>query len=136
MQTVNDYDKNVFNGDLGRIVSMNSAKKKFIVEYESERIVEYAFDEADQLSLAYAVTIHKSQGSEFPAVVLPLLTQHYAMLQKNLLYTGMTRAKKLLILIGSRKAVELAVSNIRLRHRYSLLDKRLKLELQSQTDQC
>jgi len=135
MQINNNYDKNVFNGDLGRIVSMNSAKKKFIVEYESERLVEYAFDEADQLSLAYAVTIHKSQGSEFPAVVLPLLTQHYVMLQKNLLYTGMTRAKKLLVLIGSRKAVELAVSNIRLRRRYSLLDRRLKLELQSQTNQ-
>ena len=126
MQTANNYDKNVFNGDLGRISMIDRSRKHFVVEFENSRQVEYAFDDADQLSLAYAITIHKSQGSEFPVVVLPLLTQHYMMLQRNLLYTGMTRARKLLILIGSAKAVDMAVKNIRLRPRYSQLPARLR----------
>jgi exodeoxyribonuclease V alpha subunit len=126
MQTANNYDKNVFNGDLGSIVAIDRSRKHFVVAFENSRQVEYAFDDADQLNLAYAITIHKSQGSEFPAVVIPLLTQHYMMLQRNLLYTGMTRARKLLILIGSAKAVEMAVKNIRMRPRYSQLPARLK----------
>ena len=88
--------------------------------------MEYSFDEANQLSLAYAITIHKSQGSEFPVVIMPVLTQHFVMLQRNLIYTGMTRARKLLILIGSPKAVEIAVKNTRKRPRFSNLAHRLR----------
>ena len=125
MQNANNYDKNVFNGDLGRIVRLDGKSRKFTVGFDDDRFTEYDFDEADQLNLAYAVTIHKSQGSEFPAVVIPLLTQHYVMLRRNLLYTGMTRAKKLLILIGGRRAVELAVRDTRIRPRCSNLAARL-----------
>ena len=126
MQTSNNYDKNVFNGDMGRIVEIDPARKMFIVSFENSRRVDYPFDDADQLTLAYAITVHKSQGSEFPAVVIPLLSQHYMMLQRNLLYTGMTRARKLLILIGNTKAVEMAVKNIRLRPRFSRLPQLFK----------
>ena len=125
MQNANNYDKNIFNGDLGQIVKMDQKAGNFVVCFDSERFVTYNFDEADQLKPAYAITIHKSQGSEFPAVVIPLLNQHFVMLRRNLLYTGMTRAKKLLILIGSRRAVEIAVRDTRIRPRYSLLAKRL-----------
>lgn len=126
MQTSNNYDKNVFNGDMGRIAEIDNSRKLFVVVFDGDRLVDYSFDDADQLTLAYAVTIHKSQGSEFPVVILPLLTQHYMMLQRNLLYTGMTRARKLLILIGSRKAVEMAVKNIRQRPRFSRFPEKLK----------
>ena len=95
------------------------------MKFDGERFVEYTPDELDQLSLAYAVTIHKSQGSEFPAVIVPLMDQHYVMLQRNLLYTAMTRARKLLVLIGSRRALEMAVANIRQEPRWSLLSERL-----------
>ena len=124
IQTINNYDKNVFNGDMGRIANIDSNKKTFTIFFESKP-VEYDFSEAEQISLAYAITIHKSQGSEFPAVIVPLLNQHYMMLQRNLLYTAMTRASKLLILIGSRKAVSMAVKNARLRPRCTLLLERL-----------
>ncbi len=127
MQTANNYDKNVFNGDLGRIFQIDTAKKTFQVVFDETHLAEYKFDEADQLSRAYAVTVHKSQGCEFPAVILPLLSQHYMMLQRNLLYTGMTRAKKLLILIGSARAVQLAVTNTRLEPRFSLLTERMRI---------
>ena len=127
MQTANNYDKNVFNGDLGRIQKIDTPKKTFLVLFDETHLVEYKFEEADQLSCAYAVTVHKSQGCEFPVVVLPLLTQHYMMLQRNLLYTAMTRAKKLLILIGSARAVRLAVENTRMEPRFSLLNDRMRL---------
>lgn len=126
MQISNNYDKNVFNGDLGRLVRIQSREKSFSVVFEGGRQVEYSMDEADQLTPAYAVTVHKSQGSEFPVVVLPLLSQHYMMLQRNLLYTAMTRARKLLILIGSRRAVEIAVGNSRQEPRFSLLTERMR----------
>ena len=126
MQTANNYDKNVFNGDMGRIAEIDNSRKLFVVNFDSSRQVDYTFDDADQLTLAYAITIHKSQGSEFPAVVVPLLTQHYMMLQRNLLYTGMTRARKLLIVVGNRQAVEMAVKNIRQRPRFSRLPEKLK----------
>ena len=108
-----------------RTASIDNAKKRFQVCYEGSRPVEYSFEEADQLSIAYAITVHKSQGSEFPAVILPMLSQHYMMLQRNLLYTAVTRARKLLVLIGSRKALEMAVGNTRLAPRYSRLAERL-----------
>lgn len=124
MQITNNYDKGVFNGDMGRICAINYADKTFSVKFDSES-VRYEFLEADQLTLSYAVTIHKSQGSEFPAVVIPLLTQHFVMLQRNLLYTGMTRAKRLMVLVGSEKAVGMAVRNSIREPRYSLLNERL-----------
>jgi exodeoxyribonuclease V alpha subunit len=121
MQISNNYEKNVFNGDMGRLAHINFREKKFIVMFDSNQSVEYNMFEADQLSLAYAVTVHKAQGSEFPAVIMPLLSQHYMMLQRNLLYTGMTRAKKLLILIGDRRSVAMAVNNIRQAPRFTHL---------------
>lgn len=123
MQTANNYDKSVFNGEMGRISRMGS--ESFSVLYEHVE-VDYLNHEAEQLFLAYASTVHKSQGSEFPVVVMPVLTQHYVMLQRNLLYTGMTRAKKLLILIGSRKALEIAIANNTPQQRISLLEKRIR----------
>ena len=128
MQTANNYDKNVFNGDMGRIVKLEEKSKTFHVCFDDERFVEYSFDDAKELTLAYAITIHKSQGSEFPVVIMPVLTQHFVMLQRNLIYTGMTRAKKLLILIGSEKAVQIAVANTRKRPRFSNLAARLQEE--------
>ena len=118
MQTANNYEKNVFNGDLGRLGRISLKDKTFTVIFEGSRLVEYNFDEADQLTRAYAITVHKSQGSEFPVVILPFLSQHYMMLQRNLLYTAMTRARKLLILVGSRRAVQMAVDNARLEPRF------------------
>ena len=124
MQISNNYDKGVFNGDMGVILSIHHADSTFKVRYDLGD-VEYSFPEAVQLNPAYAVTVHKSQGSEFPAVIMPVLTQHFMMLQRNLLYTGMTRAKKLMILIGSRKAVSMAVRNSVREPRYTLLPQRL-----------
>ena len=124
MQISNNYDKGVFNGDMGVILSIHHAESTFKVRYDLND-VEYNFTEAVQLNPAYAVTVHKSQGSEFPVVVMPLLTQHFMMLQRNLLYTGMTRAKKLMILIASRKAVGMAVRNFVREPRHTLLRERL-----------
>ena len=128
MQTCNNYEKLVFNGDLGRVSQINTARKTFQVVFDGNRTVEYTWDEAEQIASAYAITVHKSQGSEFPAVILPMLSQHFVMLQRNLLYTAMTRARRLLVLIGSRRALEIAVRNTRLAPRYSQLTERLKAE--------
>lgn len=126
MQICNNYDKGVFNGDMGRLIYINHTDKTFKITFDDNRTVEYDYIEADQIVLSYAITVHKSQGSEFPVVIFPILTQHYIMLQKNLLYTGMTRAKKLLVLIGNRRALSMAVNNIRQEPRFSLLRARLK----------
>ena len=125
MQISNNYDKNVFNGDMGRIGNIDAKDKVFSIYYGGSRVVNYEFTEVDQLTLAYAVTIHKSQGSEFPVVIMPMLNQHYMLLQRNLLYTGMTRAKKLLILIGGTKSIGMAVRNTRLEPRFTQLTERL-----------
>jgi exodeoxyribonuclease V alpha subunit len=108
MQTVNNYQKEVFNGDIGTILKIDAEEQGLTVAFESGP-VDYDFNELDELSPAYATTIHKAQGSEYPAVVIPLHTQHYVMLQRNLLYTAITRGKKLVVLVGTRKALELAV---------------------------
>lgn len=126
MQIANDYEKGVLNGDFGIISRADFHERKFSVTFDEARQVEYEFDAADALVWAYAVTVHKSQGSEFPVVILPILFQHFMMLQRNLLYTAMTRAKKLLILIGSSKAVAMAVNNVRRENRFSALTERLK----------
>ncbi len=126
MQITNNYDKNVFNGDIGILSEIHNSKKRFFVTFEDERTVEYSFEEAGQLVRAYAVTVHKSQGCEFPCVVMTLLNAHYMMLQRQLLYTAMTRARKLLILVGSRRALNMAVHNIRVEPRHTRLPERLK----------
>jgi exodeoxyribonuclease V alpha subunit len=124
MQLRNDYDKNVFNGDIGILAGISAVDHLLTVEFEG-RPVEYAFSEADQLALAYAVSVHKAQGSEFPAVVLPLLTQHYMMLQRNLLYTAITRARRVCVLVSNPKAVAIAIKNDAVARRWSGLASRL-----------
>jgi exodeoxyribonuclease V alpha subunit len=120
MQIANDYEKEVFNGDLGTIDSLDADNSELTVVFDG-RSVTYGWGELDALVLAYACTIHKSQGSEYPAVVIPLLTQHYAMLQRNLVYTGITRGKQLVVLVGQTKALAMAVKNHRGRRRYTRL---------------
>jgi exodeoxyribonuclease V alpha subunit len=126
LQTVNDYQKEVFNGDIGRVSAIEEVDQQMKVDFDG-RVVAYDFGELDELALAYALTIHKSQGSEYPAVVIPLHTQHYLLLQRNLLYTGITRGKKLVVLVGSRKALALAVQRQNTTQRYSGLFRRLQL---------
>ena len=121
MQVANDYEKEVFNGDLGTIDSLDADNSELTVLFEGKPVV-YGWGELDNLVPAYACTIHKSQGSEYPAVVIPLLTQHYAMLQRNLVYTGLTRGKQLVVLVGQKKALAMAVKNHRNRRRYTRLE--------------
>ncbi|HXY08394.1 MAG TPA: AAA family ATPase [Terriglobales bacterium] len=118
IQTENDYDKDVFNGDVGIVERVDLVEQQVAIRFD-DRIVKYDFGELDEVSLAYAVTIHKSQGSEFPAVVIPLATQHYMLLQRNLIYTGITRGKRLVVLVGQKKALGIAVRNDRPQRRYS-----------------
>jgi exodeoxyribonuclease V alpha subunit len=109
MQTANNYDKNVFNGDTGIIAAVDAEAETLTVDYGGEAIVDYTFDEADQLTLAYATTIHKSQGSEYDAAVIVLMPQHSIMLRRNLLYTAVTRGRKLVVIVGDAAAVTQAV---------------------------
>ena len=120
MQVENDYDKDVYNGDLGIVSRIDAEEGELAVDFDS-REVTYGFGELDELVLAYTTTIHKSQGSEYPAVVIPLTTQHYPMLQRNLIYTGVTRGKRLVVLAGQRKALAIAVKGARARRRWSKL---------------
>ena len=124
IQTENDYDKDVFNGDIGQIVKIDLVEREVTVRFDQREIV-YDFGELDEVALAYAITIHKSQGSEFPVVVTPLAMQQYLLLQRNLVYTGITRGKKLVVLIGQRKALGMAVRNNRTERRFSGLLARL-----------
>jgi exodeoxyribonuclease V alpha subunit len=105
MHLINNYQKEVYNGDIGIICSIDRQRKELSVDYYG-RTVPYAADELDQITTAYAISVHKSQGSEYPAVIVPLMTQHYVLLQRNLLYTAMTRGKKLVILIGTKRDPE------------------------------
>ena len=120
MQVANDYERDVFNGDLGLITGLDMDEAELTVSFDG-RTVTYGFGELDELVLAYATTIHKSQGSEYPAVVIPLTTQHYTMLARNLLYTGLTRGKRLVVLVGQRRALAIAVKNGGGRRRWSKL---------------
>jgi exodeoxyribonuclease V alpha subunit len=125
IQTENDYKKEVFNGDIGTIEKIDPVEQELSIRFD-DRLVTYDFGELDEVSLAYAVTIHKSQGSEFPAVVIPVAMQHYMLLQRNLIYTGITRAKRLLVVVGQKKALGLAIRNDQSRKRYSGLLSSLK----------
>lgn len=125
IQTENNYDKEIFNGDIGHVAKIDPAERELSVQYD-KRLVTYEFGELDELALAYAITIHKSQGSEFPVVVIPLATQQYMLLQRNLLYTAVTRGKRLVIIIGQKKAASLAIANNRLQTRFSGLLTRLR----------
>ena len=120
MQVENDYDKEVYNGDLGIVSRIDTEESQLTVQFDG-RDITYDFAELDELVLAYATTIHKSQGSEYPAVVIPLSTQHYPMLQRNLVYTGVTRGKRLVVLLGQRKALAIAVKGAQTRRRWSKL---------------
>ncbi len=121
MQIENDYDKEVYNGDIGYIDDVDPEAGELTASFDG-RTVTFGFGELDTLVPAYAVTIHKSQGSEYPAVVIPVLTQHYTMLQRNLLYTGVTRGKRLVVLVGQKKAIAIAVRNVSGRRRWSKLN--------------
>jgi exodeoxyribonuclease V alpha subunit len=127
IQTVNNYQKEVFNGDIGRVSTIDLVDQELTIEYEGRPVV-YDFGELDELALAYCLTVHKSQGAEYPAVIIPLHTQHYLMLQRNLLYTAITRGKRLVVLVGSRKALSLAVGRQDTARRYSALRGRLQDE--------
>jgi exodeoxyribonuclease V alpha subunit len=116
--------KDVFNGDIGQVLKIDPFEREVTIRFNQREVV-YDFGELDEVSLAYAITIHKSQGSEFPAVVIPLAMQQYLLLQRNLVYTGMTRGKKLLVLIGQRKELGMAVRNSRTEKRLSGLLARL-----------
>jgi len=120
MQVENDYDKEVYNGDHGVVSHIDMEEGELTVDFDGRELT-YGFGELDELVLAYATTIHKSQGSEYPAVVIPLSTQHYPMLQRNLVYTGVTRGKRLVVLVGQRKALAIAVKGARARRRWSKL---------------
>jgi exodeoxyribonuclease V alpha subunit len=120
MQIENDYDREVYNGDIGTIGDVDPSVGEIVVNFDG-RSIPYGFGELDMLVPAYAATIHKSQGSEYPAVIIPVLTQHYAMLQRNLLYTAVTRGKQLVVLVGQKKAVAIAVRNVSGRRRWSKL---------------
>jgi exodeoxyribonuclease V alpha subunit len=128
MQLRNDYDKSVFNGDIGVIVAIDGDEGTVRVEFDGRSVV-YERAELDQLVHAYAVSIHKSQGSEYAAVVMSIATQHYMMLQRSLLYTGVTRGKRLVVIVGSKRAVGLAVKNADARRRYTWLAERVRAEL-------
>ncbi len=128
MQIQNNYDKDVYNGDIGIVKGINRIDQTLIVLFDNVRRVLYDFNNADELVLAYAVSVHKAQGSEFPAVVMPILTQHYIMLQRNLLYTAITRAQRLCVLVGNRKAIGIAINNNRVAERNSALSYRLQME--------
>jgi len=128
MQTRNNYDLGVFNGDIGRLRSLDERTETLDVAFDGG-VVEYSFEDLDQLALAYAITVHKSQGNEYPAVVVPTVTEHYVMLQRNLLYTAVTRARELVVLVGSKRAVRIAVDNDDAGRRYTRLAERVAGEL-------
>jgi exodeoxyribonuclease V alpha subunit len=130
MQLKNNYDKGVFNGDVGWVRSINKDNSSLKVEFLEEAgpmLISYEFSELDELVLAYAVTVHKSQGSEYPAVVLPLSREHSMLLQRNLLYTAITRARRLCVLVGQSRALSWAVKNDRVAQRNTGLAERLKM---------
>ena len=126
MQIQNNYEKEVFNGDLGRIVRINLEAQEVTIDFDGKK-VPYDYPDLDEVVLAYAISIHKSQGSEYPAVVIPILLQHYVLLQRNLIYTAVTRGKKLVVMVGSKRALAIGIGNDKTRKRYTYLRNRLSL---------
>jgi exodeoxyribonuclease V alpha subunit len=124
MQIRNNYDKEVFNGDIGRISAIESEERRITACFDNRQVV-YDISELDEMVLAYAVSVHKSQGSEYPVVILPILTQHYILLQRNLIYTAVTRGRHLVVMVGSRKALAIGVSNNQIQQRHARLRYRL-----------
>jgi exodeoxyribonuclease V alpha subunit len=124
MQIKNNYEKDVFNGDIGRVECFDEEESTLLIDFD-KRIVEYELNELDDIVVAYAATIHKSQGSEYKCVVVPVTLQHSIMLQRNLIYTAVTRAKELLFMVGSKHALNIAIQNDRIRMRYTGLKRRV-----------
>jgi exodeoxyribonuclease V alpha subunit len=125
MQIKNNYDKDVFNGDIGRIKSIDQENQVILVSFDG-RDVPYDYADLDEIVLAYAVSVHKSQGSEYPAVIIPLLTQHYVLLQRNLIYTAVTRGRRLVVMVGARKALSIGIKNVGTQKRFTYLSQRLR----------
>jgi exodeoxyribonuclease V alpha subunit len=125
MQIKNNYEKEVFNGDIGRITNIDYETQEVVISIDGRDVI-YSFADLDEIVLAYAVSVHKSQGSEYPAIVLPVLSQHYILLQRNLIYTGVTRGKRLVVMVGTKKALAIGVKNNKTRKRYTYLEHRLR----------
>ncbi|MFO7715511.1 ATP-dependent RecD-like DNA helicase [Desulfosarcina sp.] len=125
MQIRNNYDKDVFNGDIGRITAITADLQQLIVDFD-DRAVVYEFSDLDEIVLAYAVSVHKAQGSEYPAVVMPVMTQHYVLLQRNLIYTAVTRGRRMVVLVGTRRALAIGVNTLKTQKRFTRLDERLR----------
>ena len=125
MQIRNNYDKEVFNGDIGTVTEINLEDRELTATFDGRAVI-YDVTELDEVVLAYATTIHKSQGSEYPIVVMPVLMSHYVMLQRNLIYTGITRAKKVMVVVGTKKAIAYSVNNVTVTKRNTMLAERLR----------
>jgi len=139
MQIRNNYEKDVFNGDSGRIAAIDPEEQTVMVAFDDDRLVGYDFSELDELVHAYAISVHKAQGAEYPAVVIPILTQHYLLLQRNLIYTAVTRARKLVVLVGTKRALAIAIKNNKIAARYSGLKRKLSPytpPLQGESEGC
>lgn len=119
-QTENNYDQGTYNGDIGVITSINQEEQEVVIKFYDNEVI-YDYSDLDQITLAYATTIHKSQGSEYPAVIIPITMQSYMMLKRNLIYTAITRGKNLVIVIGQKKALAMAVKDTKSSNRYSKL---------------
>ncbi|HJO61360.1 MAG TPA: ATP-binding domain-containing protein, partial [Desulfobacterales bacterium] len=124
MQLKNNYQKEIFNGDIGRVTSVQAGEERLLVDYFG-RSVSYDFSESNKLTLAYAIAVHKSQGSEYPVIIVPIMGQHFALLNRSLLYTALTRGKKLVVLIGTSRALEIALKNNQPQKRMTNLSVRL-----------
>ena len=126
MQIRNNYDKEVFNGDIGKITKIIADEQVTVISFDGRKVV-YEFADLDEIVLAYAVSVHKSQGSEYPAVIIPILIQHYMLLQRNLIYTAVTRGRNLVVMVGTRKAMAIGINNNKTQKRYTYLKHRLRL---------
>ncbi|MBN2444599.1 MAG: ATP-binding domain-containing protein, partial [Spirochaetales bacterium] len=127
MQIRNNYEKEVYNGDIGRITTIDRENQEVMISFDGENKI-YDFGDLDEIVLSYAISVHKSQGSEYPAVIIPMVTQHYMLLQRNLIYTAVTRGKNLVVVIGSKKAMAIGIKNNKTKKRYTSLQFRLRLK--------